>query len=149
MIKNIFVIEGSPETWEDAISLTYLKLMKEGYVKETFLKACIDREKEFPTGLPTEIPIAIPHTFAHHVVATAICVLKPDKPVRFASMENPEDTINAEFIFNLALKNEGDQVKMLRAIIDTARSKNFRQQSKELSLNELRDIFYTSWFENE
>lgn len=146
MNGNVFVIEGSPKTWQDAIHLTYSKLFKEGYVKDSFLDGCIEREKKYPTGLPTELPIAIPHTFANHVITTAICVLKPEKPVYFVSMEDPEKTINAEFVFNMALKNECDQVKMIRAIVKVARSKEFLERAKKMPLDELRDILYKKWF---
>ena len=59
---EIVVIDGEAKTWEEAIHLTAGALLEKGYVKDTFEENCIKREKVFPTGLNTELPIAIPHT---------------------------------------------------------------------------------------
>ena len=33
MLKDVLVIEGQPENWEEALSLTYSELLNHGYVK--------------------------------------------------------------------------------------------------------------------
>lgn len=148
MISNVFVIEGAVKTWEEAIDLTFNKLYEEKCVKETFLKGCIERENKFPTGLPTEIPVSIPHTFAEHVLVPAICVLKPENPVRFTSMEDTQQIIDAEFVFNMALNDDKDQLNMIRAIIEVARDSHFLKKAKVLSVDVLRDLLYEKWVIN-
>lgn len=83
MLKQVFVIEGEAKTWEEAISLTSTMLLENRCVKETFLKSCIKREIAFPTGLPTQVPVAIPHTDPAHVNQNAVCVLRLKNSVMF------------------------------------------------------------------
>lgn len=43
-------------------------LINLGYVKDSFLKGLVDREKNYPTGLKTSVcGIAIPHTDSIHI----------------------------------------------------------------------------------
>ncbi len=37
------------------------KAMDNGCIEPVFVQAVLEREKEYPTGLPTLVPIAIPH----------------------------------------------------------------------------------------
>ena len=119
MINKIIVINGNPENSFEAITLTGNALYKEGCVKENFINACIEREKNFPTGLPTEIGVAIPHCDAINVIEPAICVLRPDKPVLFEDMGGGVEPIKCQIIMNLALHKQEDQVVLLRRIINT------------------------------
>ena len=60
----------------DEAMMKLASLLKNGgFVKESFEKAVLDREKIFPTGLPTKpIGVAIPHTDAEHVNKGAMAV---------------------------------------------------------------------------
>ncbi len=145
MIEDILVIEGNPETWEEALNKTYQELHKNNYVKDSFLTACIEREKKFPTGLPTEVAVAIPHTDAEHVITPAICVLRLKKPVRFQNMGDLEESIEAHFVFNMALKDNTDQVPMLRAIITLIQDGNYLMSCKEKPLSQIRQELFELW----
>ena len=61
MATKYLVIQGTANSSEEAITLCGEALHKAGIVGEDFGKACVEREKDYPTGLPTEIPTAIPH----------------------------------------------------------------------------------------
>ena len=74
-----FAIEGHANTDFEAIHLCAQKLKEEGYVTDQFESNCINREKEYPTGLPTVVPVAMPHSEASGVVKNAICMLKQKK----------------------------------------------------------------------
>ena len=55
-------------------------LLKKGYVKESWLQAITDRERNFPTGLMFEtIGVAIPHVDPQHIVRPYIAIIKPKK----------------------------------------------------------------------
>ena len=98
-----FAIEGHANTDFEAIHLCAQKLKEEGYVTDQFESNCINREKEYPTGLPTVGPVAMPHSEASGVVKNAICMLKLDKPVCFRRMDDETEDISAKMVFNLAL----------------------------------------------
>ena len=45
------------------------------------MKACIEREKEYPTGLPSEVPVAIPHSKVEGIKDNCVCFLRLKNPV--------------------------------------------------------------------
>lgn len=66
--EKVIHINLEENTDVDVISTLAKSLTEQGYVADSFLEAIIEREKVFPTGLPTgEIGVAIPHTDSEHV----------------------------------------------------------------------------------
>ena len=53
MATKYLVIQGTANSSEEAITLCGEALHKAGIVGEDFGKACVEREKDYPTGLPT------------------------------------------------------------------------------------------------
>lgn len=100
-----------------AIKMAADPLIKQGFVKEGFLEAVMEREKIFPTGLPTFIGVALPHTEAKYVINEGISIITLEKPVLFAGMGNPKEKVSAEIIFLLAIKNPEKQLGVLQTII--------------------------------
>ena len=147
MIKDVLVIEGKPETWEEALKMTYNALHDAGYVKDTFYDACVAREKEYPTGLPTELNVAIPHTDAEHVNVPAICLLRLEKPVKFKNMGDPDEEVDAEFVFNMALQSNHDQLPLIQAIIKVAQDAEYLKSLKTKPLDQIRSELLERWIE--
>ena len=115
--------ENKISDWKDALLCTGNELFKKGYVKESFPEACIKREQMFPTGLPSEEPVAIPHADAEHVIKDALCFLRLDEPVSFRRMDDPEQNIETKLIINMAISSDGGQVEMLRKLVNVLKSK--------------------------
>lgn len=145
MIKDLIVIEKAAATWEEAIGCTSEALLEKGYVKDSFYEGCVEREKKFPTGLPTRIPVAIPHTDAEHVNEPAICLLRLKKPVAFYSMDDGDQTVDAEFVFNMALEKSEDQLDMIQTIISTVQDSEFLGKARNMTLDELYQSLYRRW----
>jgi len=145
LINDILIIDGRPETWEEALEYTFNALHEYGYVKKSFLSACIEREKKFPTGLPTKIGVAIPHTDAKHVITPAICVLRLGKPVLFQDMGDLDHSVKVHFVFNMALKDNNDQLPMLRSIISIVQNSRFLRRSKRKPADRLRKELMEIW----
>jgi galactitol PTS system EIIA component len=108
---------------EDVIKILADKLKAKGYVKDGFFENVIKREKDFPTGLPTVIPVALCHTEAKYVNQSAMAVGTLVHPVEFNEMGTPECTIQAEIIFLLALKDPKDQISYLKKMVTVFKSK--------------------------
>lgn len=106
--NHYLAIEGEAKDWEEAISLCGQAIAKAGYADKTFMKACIEREKEYPTGLPSEVPVAIPHSKVDGIKDNCVCFLRLKNPVRFYRMDSDEESIETTAVFNLAIK-DGDQ----------------------------------------
>lgn len=94
-------------------------LFKKGYVKDTFIKAVIEREKVFPTGLQTkDINVALPHADAEHVIKPAIIISILKKPIIFNVMGESDKEILVKIIFMLALNKPHDQLLMLQQLMN-------------------------------
>lgn len=111
-IKYI-AIEGKAENKEEAIKLCGKALVAEGAVGKSFIENCIIRELEYPTGLPTDIPVAIPHCKDDSVIENSVCFLKLEKPVIFYRMDDDQEYIETDMIFNLAINGAGEHVDTL------------------------------------
>ena len=87
-----------------------------GYVRSTFEDALLEREKVFPTGLPTQpLGVAIPHTDAEHVISDAIAVGILNEPVQFEEMgtEGGTSFVDVSIITMLAISNPKQMVPLL------------------------------------
>lgn len=116
---------GPPGTTQEAAlsALTDL-LVAEGSVRESYLEAVLAREEIFPTGLPTPIPVAIPHADPEHVLTPAIAVAILPEPVSFRVMGSldPAERVDVRTIFLLALNEKEAQVKVLQALVELCQS---------------------------
>jgi len=104
---------------EDAIRLLAELMAARGYVTPDFLPAVLKREKEFPTGLPTqEVAIALPHTEAMHVQHSRIAVGVLEQPVAFHMMGSPDQIVQVRVVFLLAIADNDSQVLALKQLAD-------------------------------
>lgn len=93
-------------------------MLEKGFVKESYIDAIYEREKIFPTGLPTDdIGVAIPHTDYFHVEETSIGIGILEKPVEFNVMADLENTVEVEILFMLAIKDPDGQLEVLQKLI--------------------------------
>lgn len=116
--KNRYlVINGHAENAEEAIFLCASALKAAGIVGSEFGAKCCLRERDYPTGLPTAIPVAIPHCKDDGITENAICLLRLDKPVTFYRMDDDEEKIETNLIFNLAVKNPNEHLAVLQSLM--------------------------------
>lgn len=100
---------------EGAIRLLAALLERGGYVKDSFQEAVLERERTFPTGLPTgEINVAIPHADSVHVLQSAIAVGVLAKPVEFQQMGDPEVLLDVDIVMVLAIHDPKAVVPFLQ-----------------------------------
>lgn len=113
------------------------ELLKEGYVKDSYEDAILEREKNYPTGLPTgEIGIAIPHTDSEHVIKEGMMLGILENPVEFNLMGGADDdVVQTQIIFMLAVKNKEDQLEMLQKLVEM-----FQDTNKLKSLQNITDL---------
>jgi len=98
----------------EAISVLADALWAAGRVRESFLEAVLEREAEFPTGLPTPgSAIAIPHADVKHCIEPAVVVGALRDNVEFEEMGSPGSTLDVRIIFLLSITNPEDNVEWL------------------------------------
>jgi len=116
-LKNILVNE-IVESKEEIIHLLGKLLQNNGFVKDTYIQAVLDREIIFPTGLQTKsVGFAIPHTDADHVEKTTVAIASLEKPVIFNSMGSPDDEISVSVVMMLAISDPKQVVGTLVKVI--------------------------------
>ncbi len=109
-------VEG--ETRDEVLYNIAKVLMEKGVAKDTFYEALLQRENEYPTGLPIgEINVAIPHTYPEHINEVAITIAVPKKPVVFRNMGDKDEEILISVILCLTMRKMDDNVKLLPALM--------------------------------
>ena len=104
------------KTDSEVLAFLASEMYKKNYVKEEYIQAIQEREKEYPTGLPSTPPgIAIPHANYEMVNKTTLAIATLKDPVLFHNMEN----------------NNGEphgQVEMLQKIVGIIQDEPLRQE---------------------
>ena len=119
---EIFVRTLSVDTCSDVIRELSGTLYDSGAVTNQFKNAVLDREAIFPTGIPTKIPAALPHTDAEHCLKNALAVGILEKPVPFGLMGGEADeTVDVEIVFMLSLPNPKSQVAVIQKMLEILR----------------------------
>ena len=116
--EALIVLDADVETAEDCIRLAGEMFEKNGYVNTGYADAVVEREKEYPTGLPGKgINIAIPHTNNQLVNEPAVGVIIPKKAVTFSMMGMKENKLECEVILPLVVKDSHQQIGMLKKMM--------------------------------
>lgn len=80
------------ESQEEALHIIASKMYQKGIVTKDYEEHVIQREKEFPTGLPLNgYKVAIPHTDSRYVKKTRICVASLSEPIEFQVMGGSQE----------------------------------------------------------
>lgn len=107
-------------------------VINKNFVKKSFKDAIIEREKIFPTGLPTPgVKVAIPHTDAEHVLTPCITIAKLKEPIQFCEMGNSSNILNIELVFMLAINAPKDQLVVLQNIMNILSNEKMLLEIKE------------------
>ncbi len=88
-----------------------------GYVEPAYADAVVARELLFPTGLPTDPPVALPHADPDAVRRTAMAVGTLAAPVAFKEMGNPDHELAVRVIFLLAVRGKDEAVHLLKQLV--------------------------------
>ncbi|WP_042146740.1 PTS sugar transporter subunit IIA [Paucisalibacillus sp. EB02] len=104
------------------------RLQGKGIVKSSYLPALKQREKEFPTGLATELfGVALPHTDAEHVNEEAISIGVLKQPVTFRHMGMGAQEVEVKLVFMLALQKPENQLEVLQTVTSLIQNKAFME----------------------
>jgi PTS system galactitol-specific IIA component len=103
----------------DAIGVLTELLLRKGCVTPEFLTAVLQREEEYPTGLPTQgMAIALPHTEVRYARRSCMAVGILNAPVTFREMGSPDRVIGVRGVFLLAIADHDSQVLALQQLAD-------------------------------
>ncbi len=119
LLPELVIINQSFESKEEILRELGGRLLSLGLVKDSFINAVIEREKNYATGLQAEVmALAIPHTDRKHVNESAIAFASLSSPIRWGEMATESDEVNAEIVIMLAVGEGGDHLETLMNVID-------------------------------
>ncbi len=130
---NLFIDEAIIETnmtvvdSDSVITIIGKKLMLAGLVNDDFIEAVINREIEYPTGLPTSIPVALCHTDPEYVKCSFLTVATLEKPVQFHEMGKPDNIQEVKIVFFLGILNKDKHINILKNIMKFIQSEPLLQ----------------------
>lgn len=141
--KQLVQVFHEKVTREHAITSLAARLYESGYVKATFGPAVLEREKIFPTGLPTEpVGVAIPHTDTEHVNMSALAVGILSSPVRFQEMGSEDSEVSVNIISMMAISDPKSVMPVLRNLALAYQDHEFLQSLKDSTNEEtVLDLF--------
>lgn len=147
--EELICLDLDAENSVDAMDILANLLYEKGYVKQSYIQAVKQREEVYPTGLPTEpVGIAIPHADAVHVKKGALCIGILKNPVKFQIMGMPEESIDVELIFMMAIDNPDEHLATLQRLMEIFQDKDILKKIKEsTSIKEITEII-NNFFEN-
>ena len=145
--SKYLAIEGSASTAEEAIRLCGDELVRQGCVGDTFAQSCIDREVNYPTGICSEVPVALPHCASEDIQQNSVCYLRLTEPVKFYRMDDPDDFVMTRHVFNLAI-SRGDHLQFLSKIIGILQEPQVLTDMETMDIAEI-GAFLRNLVENE
>lgn len=140
--QELGIIGLETDSKEHALQLLGSLLIKQGYVKEGFVESILNREKTYPTGLPTEpFGVAIPHTDGDMVHRSAVAFASLKDPVKFLMMGTDGKLVDVKLIFMLALKSPEDQLEILQKLMGLIQNPEMVSQMVHIkSVEALNDL---------
>ncbi len=138
--NNLVVVGMQASDKEDAIQKFSGLFVKDGFVRQSYPLAVLEREKSYPTGLQLDdMGVAIPHvTGAEHVVVSAIGVAQLKSPVVFYHMGDSDVKVRVELIFMMSILYPGDQLDILQKMMEVFENNDvMRKFAKAKSEDEL------------
>lgn len=117
--EELIFFDYEAESYEELFKSIGKELIDLGYVKDSWPDAVLEREQEYPTGLPTEgIKIALPHTYPEHCIKPGIAVVKLRKPVMFREMGSDDGKVDAQLIFFIIGNEPAKHLKVLNQLME-------------------------------
>lgn len=116
--ENITLLDISVVDKVNAIKQLGQILVDNNYIELSYIDSVIEREKTFPTGLKlTNTGIAIPHASPNNnIQKNGIAIARLKTPIKFHSMENPDEEIYIDMIFMLALASSTEHLDILKKL---------------------------------
>lgn len=108
-------------TCEELLTQLGTYAIEQGLAKEGFTEGLLNREKDFPTGIPAKTGIAIPHSEQEYTVKPTLVIVLLDAATEFRPMGGG-DMVPVETVFLLLLNKAEKQVEMLGSIVEFIQS---------------------------
>jgi PTS system galactitol-specific IIA component len=120
--KDLTTYALEAESPDDVFVAMNDKLMRLGYVNDSYLENIRNREASYPTALPvTPYPVAIPHTDPVSVIKPFVAPVRLAHPVLWREMSDPTCELSVGLLFMLGFHDPDGHIKLLQTLV-----KNFQ-----------------------
>ena len=126
--------------WKQVLTECGTMLTELGFTKPSFTEACIEREHRYPTGLPTEVGIAIPHAGSAHVNKSCLCIIRLRDPVMFRRIDDPGSEIPVKVVVGIAVASDDDQARTLARLVQGFQDSDFLNSLVNLDGEEVKAL---------
>lgn len=118
-LKQSLIVPGMvADSYMDVFRQLGGALIREGYTKDSYVDALMEREQNYPTGLDINgFGVAIPHTDIEHVNKAAIAVASLNNPVTFFQMGTEDEKVEVRLVFMLAITQPDAHIDELQKIL--------------------------------
>jgi PTS system galactitol-specific IIA component len=114
--EDLVTLDFEAKNSEQVIRELGKRVLTKKYIDPEFIEKLLEREAEFPTGLETIYPIAIPHVGGHcHQSFLSVAILK--EPVIFMAMDGSGKELSVRSIFMFGITDPQNQVEVLKRFI--------------------------------
>lgn len=127
--ENNLLLDCEAQTKEAVIRQLVHRFAENGCTDEGYADAVLERERQYPTGLPTEdVFTALPHAAYPGIYKTAVAVARLRNPIDFQSMDGSEELLPVKLVFLLANASGGDaHLEDLQELMDCFSREGFLQ----------------------
>lgn len=145
--KNLSYLDLKFKDSLDFLNFIGIELEKTGYTKGGFTQALLERERNYPTGLPSvPYPVAIPHCDPKYITEEKIVCVRFKNPVEFIEMGTFNKKINVHFAFVLLMKGK-KQVSVLQTLMPIFMNEEFMLQMEKVEdkfefVSKMEEKFY-------
>jgi PTS system galactitol-specific IIA component len=117
VVEELCLLRPEATTSEALLEIMGERAVEAGFASPSFTTALIEREGQYPTGLPLPVPAAIPHTDPQHVLRSGLAVALVDPPIRFGEMGTADGTVDCRLVVMLLVGSPQQQVAVLGRVI--------------------------------
>lgn len=129
--RDLILVNQDFKSSDELFEAVHHQALDLGYVREDFLDRIKARERTFPTGLQLEtLGAAIPHTDAECIKKEFVAIVT-SQPVPFVSMEDFNQSVEAEIAFVLGLSEPHAQLEMLQSLMGLLQSPDLLSQLRQ------------------
>jgi len=134
------------EKAKDIIKILGEALVKNGYAKNGFVKTVLQREKKFPTGLNTSIPIALPHVDASFTLRKGFAIGTLKNPVMFNQMGEPDKKVGVRIVLMPVLTKKSEENAAFYELLQKCRDSKIAHKLLECNTPEEIKVILTKTF---
>lgn len=144
--EELIIDGGNFVSKEEVITSLAERLVVKGYVRPEFLEAVLEREKKFPTGLPTKpVGVAIPHADPHYCLQPCLSVARLAKPVKFRLMGDEEQEVDVSLVLLFGLDTSSKHLSFLSGLAEILQDEEILAKIMQAgSISELRAVIGTT-----